>query len=255
MRAAAAFLVLVASAAPAAAQEPGWTASRSPRGVSAELELSGDARLKAQCDAGTIYLLLHGPGVAGLPDEVMTRGHLEDVPEVGGPWLRWEEGGPLLSRAPARNIRMLLLADRLHLGMGPWPGDPVQVFERDLPEDDAPLLAVLADCDEPASTERDQPPAEAVAAGRDAAMRTSWARYPVGVFPQAAIRAKQSRGEVWLTCVIAAGNVLTDCRVESAFPAGYGFGEAALEAAGRARLISGVEGAHVAFRVAFRMAD
>lgn len=252
MRAAAAVLLGLVAAAPTTAQESGWSASRTTRGVSAELALSGDARLKAQCDAGTLYLLLHGPGIADLPDSVMARGRTDEGPGVSGPWLRWDQGGPLLSRTPARNIRALLRMDHMRFGLGPWGRDPVQIFERDLPKDDAPLLDVLASCDEPAFSERDQPSPEAAAAARAAGGFAGWARTPVGLFPQDAVRAGQLRGEVWLNCVIAAGNVLTDCRVESAFPAGYGFGEAALEAAAKARLSGGGEGGHANFGVSFR---
>ncbi len=254
MRGAAVLLGLVAAATSAEAQEPAWATSRTPRGVSAELALSGDARLKAQCDAGTIYLLLYGPGVAGLPDEVTAQARPGDAPEVTGSWLRWDEGGPLLSRTPARNIRAVLRMDHLVLPLGPWRGDPAATFGADLPADDGPLRAVLEDCGEPAASERDRPPEEVVAAAREAELTPIWSRAPAPRFPETARRAGQTRGEVWINCRIGSGGVLTDCRAESAFPAGYGFAEAALAAASTSRLHGGVEGGHVAFRVAFRMA-
>jgi TonB family protein len=92
----------------------------------------------------------------------------------------------------------------------------------------------------------------------------NWLRKPSGedmahAYPERAQREERS-GHAVISCKTNVGGYLTDCRVESESPAGYGFGAAALSMADEFKIAPGMrEGVlhegHVRIPIAFRMPE
>lgn len=105
------------------------------------------------------------------------------------------------------------------------------------------------------------PPAPAPASPAPSVVTNpSWARAPVPTMPQAALDLGLNTGTVRLNCRMEPNGSLTDCFIETESPLGAGLGEAALEAARRARISSATvdsaaPGARTAFNLRFRPND
>jgi hypothetical protein len=245
---------LAALASPAAQSEVSWTVARTPTAISAEISLSGGDRVEARCEAGTVSLQLTDHG--RLPSRSRSVRADADGTEPVGEWLRWEETGPLLSRNPAVSIRGLLGLRQYRVRFMTIPSGPPTAVEGDLPADDGPLREVLGACNEPLQSDRDYASAEV----RERMLSLRPGEYPIvprvpAEFPRTALDQGIERGTATISCVMEDRTTVRDCRVESEFPAGAGFGAAALAAYSRARLDRGVPGAIFIQNVVFAVVD
>lgn len=244
------------TASPAWAQEaPVWTVTRTPDGMAAEIPLSDGIRMKAQCAAGTLYLLLidngrlPGPSVSG-------RGAGTDNRSPVGQWVRWEESGPLLSRNAAISVRALLTLPEYDVRFRSLrsDGEPVAVHGP-LPADDSPLREMLQACGQPLQSDRDFAPPEI----RDRMLALRPGEFPrirhrQPEFPDRALSLGVPRGEAQVSCVMQGAGV-RDCRAESEFPAGVGFGQAAVAGMAQSTVSNGVDGGIVVVTVHFVLAN
>lgn len=244
------------AASPATAQPaPTWTVTRTPTGVAAETALSDGIQMKARCEAGTLYLLLvDGGRLRDLP--ISERGPDNDSRSPIGEWVRWEAAGPLLSRNPAISIRALLTLPEYRVRFRTrLPTDKPIPVRAPLPADDGPLRSVLQTCGEPLHSDRDIAPPEVRA--RMLSLRPDEfpdIRRRTPEFPERALALNVPRGEAHVSCVMQGAGV-RDCRVEIEFPAGVGFGEAALTAMARSTVSNGIDGGIFIMTVRFALAD
>lgn len=87
----------------------------------------------------------------------------------------------------------------------------------------------------------------------------AWAQHPVPAYPAAALDAGADAGSASVRCIAQADGALSSCSVLSETPPGLGFGAAAVQAAGGARLAAHHlaelrEPTPVVFTVRFRIA-
>lgn len=64
----------------------------------------------------------------------------------------------------------------------------------------------------------------------------SWARTPAPEYPEAAMAGGVSAGQVTLNCLVSPQGAISDCRIVSETPQGFGFGESAIAAAHAAQI-------------------
>lgn len=148
--------------------------------------------------------------------------------------------------------RSLREGGSLHVTAPGLAGAPSRRYVLDLPPSSSSINETLAACGKPLDDAR-------VSAGAAAPLdiapaELDWDVRPMPHFPQSALRSGVESGRVGVSCVAQASGRLSDCVVESEYPAGNGFGVAAVASLRAARLkptpgaASRLIGASIAFR-------
>ena len=164
--------------------------------------------------------------VTGLPPGrgIRTIRHrIGDQPEATGQWVSAGEGSAAFSVWPASTAAYLAVGGRWVLEVP--DGDRLRRISVDLPASPTAIGEVFTACGRTLSpTSRDDEPDQVDFAG------LTWARDPEPEFPS---RTNAGGGLAAITCTVGDRGSLRNCRVESEFPEGAGFGRAAVSAAHR----------------------
>lgn len=245
-------VALTAIAGPASAQDSStWTLTERDGVTIAHTTFQSRVAVVARCADRQLSVLLQG--VPTPTDNMMVTAIVDGSADLSGRWWLAEDGNMLLSRRPATFARGLAEGRTATISGQNSDGRPWTV-EAPLPQDRAPLDAVLQACDVPLSDPRDR----LRPGGRDALnaapVALHWERMPTPEWPDRAFGKGLTQGVVVVTCITGPAGALRDCRSESELPVGGNFGREAVRAANEARLSPDTPvGALVEFDVAFFM--
>jgi hypothetical protein len=206
--------------------------------------------IAVRCMDGNLSLIL-----SGLPEGSGERTlHIRfgDLPEMEDRWVSAENSGTLFAIWP-RGMASLF-SRGAPLSIRTADGDVQRRYVVDLPPSQTAVRRTLQACGEelddfnPTDVPTGELPPDLV-----------WTQRPAISFPQA---PASTFALAALTCEVEGSGRLRNCRAESEFPAGSGFGRAAalgahrtgrVQAVGDAR--SGLEGRRVSFTVRYRLMD
>ncbi len=194
--------------------------------------------------------------VSGLPPGrgIRTIRHrIGDQPEATGRWVSAGEGSVAFSVWPAATAAYLS-------GGGRWvlevpDGERLRRISAEIPASPAAIGEVFTACGRTlSSTSQDDEPDQEDFAG------LTWARVPEPEYPS---RTDAGGGLAAVTCTVGARGALRNCRIESEFPDGAGFGRAAVSAAHRRGRVEpldpgstrDMEGLIVAYTARFNLID
>lgn len=265
-------LTAMTAVAPAAsAQDPvrseTWVLTRVSEGdtVMATAPFSNGITVIARCAYHRLHLI-----VAGLPeplDAADTSRQLTlvfgDAPtERATAWYVASDRTAAFSRLPSSTTRRLLRGGELQIVVPAPPGGARTRYVMSLGESVTELGEVLTHCGKPLVDPDDDllqgDGGNALPGG------LIWTRPPMVEYPRATVHGTPSWGTATLRCNVTADGRPRDCDIESEFPAGFGFGQAARRGAGTARLglddearASGrtFDDERIAFTINFRLAD
>ncbi|CAN5367481.1 hypothetical protein BH09PSE1_BH09PSE1_29470 [soil metagenome] len=174
---------------------------------------------------------------------------------------RWnvaQDGTVAASSFPAPFARALRQGGQLHVVLpDAAEGGRDLRYVLDLPSSGALVDETLSACGLPTSDPRDALIPELGANGLPPGL--VWRERPRALFfPERDRQRLHTRGFSVLTCMAGANGRLSDCKVESEYPSGSGFGEAALSGVDTARLGAAARGAPVepgliSFRMEFEL--
>lgn len=237
-------LITVTPIAPiASAQDPvrsdTWVLTRMREGdtVMATAPFSNGITLIARCAYHQFSLI-----VAGLPEPLetdtssrqLTMVFGEDTTERPTAWYVANDRTAAFSRLPAPTTRRLLRGGDLQIVVPGPPGGPRTRYVMSLGESVTELGEVLNHCGRPLVDPDDDllqgDGGNALPGG------IIWARPPSPDYPRATVHGSPSWGTATLRCHVRADGRPRDCEIESEFPAGFGFGQAARRGATTARL-------------------
>lgn len=121
-----------------------------------------------------------------------------------------------------------------------------------LPRSESAVNDVLTACRQPLQDDRDEAARAAFAAGD---MDVDWRRRPAPSFPDRAANARINNGMAHLSCLPRPDGRLEECRIESEYPAEFGFGAAALHSMRDARVTGEIvdPGRPIFFSIHFRL--
>lgn len=154
---------------------------------------------------------------------------VDDGPEDETVWVSGPNSNTIFAVWPRHFARVLARGGRL--GLRAYEGDQVSRYAVDLPPSPSAVDQVFQACGETLETARSAPRAESFAG-------LEWIRRPSPSFPG---RARYATGLAALTCTARRDGGLRDCRAESEFPEGSGFGRAAVLGAHRSGKVGPVE--------------
>lgn len=226
-------------AAQNAAPSEAWVMTRAREGdaVMATAPFSNGVTLIARCAYHRFDLI-----VAGLPeplDTATTSRQLaivfgEDSTERPTAWYVANDRTAAFSRLPAPTTRRLLRGGELQIIVPGPPGGSRTRYVMSLGESVTVLGEVLTHCGRPLVDPEDDllqgDGGNALPGG------IIWARPPAPDYPAATVHGSASWGTATLRCNVSADGRPRECEIESEFPAGFGFGQAARRGASAARL-------------------
>jgi hypothetical protein len=265
-------LATLAAAGPAAAaQDPApadtWVLTRVREGdtVMATAPFSNGITVIARCAYHRFDLIL-----AGLPEPVdssarsrqLTLVFGEDAAERSTAWSVASDRTAAFSRLPAPTARRLLKGGQLQIVVPAPPGGRRTRYVMNLGPSVSELGEVLTHCDRPLVDAND----ETLDGDGGAALPggTVWLRPPTIQYPPATVHGGSSWGTVTLSCNVTDQGRPTDCEIESEFPGGLGFGQAARRGTATALIGLDDEGRaagrrlgeqRIAFTISFRTAE
>lgn len=250
MRTVVSLIGALALAGVAGAQErPRWTLTETGGVTIAHTTLQSRAAVIARCARGQLSVLLQG--VPAPADNMSVTTIVDASVDLTNAWWLAGTDGMLMSRRPAAFIRGLAEGQSVAMS-APRPGASPWVLESFLPEDRAPIDAVLTACDTPLSDPRDALEQVWKASRGSEKPPVRWARQPTPNWPGGTAPQHIRQGSVVLTCITGEEGRLSDCRAESESPLGVGFGREAVKAANVARLNSDMPaGVVVEFEIRF----
>lgn len=230
-------LVISVAAAPASAQTAGddWDVTESPerRMFAASTTFSTGVSVILRCVNNQFDAVIAGLPAAAPGTEWRTVSlQFGEAPAGEARWFVGTNPATVISRLPARLARQLREGGLVKLRVE----DPGQAgrrvrYDLELPTSAANIDRTLSACGRPISDPRDALVESLEETGLPGGME--WARAPEPRYPDG---RTFDRGFVLTSCLSRPNGQLTDCIVESEFPLGGGFGEAALRAASRARV-------------------
>ncbi|WP_426041939.1 hypothetical protein [Brevundimonas sp. TWP2-3-4b1] len=182
-------------------------------------------------------------GVQAVEGEQNIRFSMADNAEADTAWVGSRNGTSLFSIWPASIAAFLREGGRLFLGVS--DGERVRRMAVDLPASPSAIDRVFAAC------EREIPGRGQAQVDSESLVGLRWRDIPQPVFPP---RTGSASGIAALRCTTDANGAPRDCRVESEFPEGGGFGRAAVLGAhrnGRVALAAGATGEIGARFIAF----
>lgn len=267
-------LLLISLAAPAAtlsAQTPTasetWVLTRVREGdtVMATAPFSNGITIIARCAYHRLDLIL-----AGLPEPQDAAGRSRQLTLVFGDdrterptaWYVASDRTAAFSRLPSSTTRRLLKGGELQIVVPAPAGEPRTRYVMSLGPSVSELGQVLTHCGRPTV----DPDDELLQGDGGNALPGGmiWTRPPAVDYPRATVHGTPSWGTATLRCDVAADGRPRDCDIESEFPVGFGFGQAARRGAGTARIGLDDEAiaagrtlgdGRIAFTINFRMAD
>lgn len=220
-----------AMAQEAAAED--WDLHRTQDVVSAYLSFTDGLMVAVRCQGRAFHVFASGLPPQRGPFRTL-RFAMNAQPEEEHSWLSGTDPTVAFSNLPERLARRWRDGGRLVIEI-PLAGETPRRFVVDLPRSEAAIDAVLDACDKPRADPRDAMYRNwSVAGPRPTGMR--WVREPSTSYPNRGTNTNLA--SVTLSCIAQEGGRLGDCVVESEFPPGRGFGSAALQGAGRARVAS-----------------
>lgn len=216
-----------------------WVLTRAREGdtVMATAPFSNGITLIARCAYHQFSLI-----VAGLPEPLDTATSSreltivfgEDATERPTAWYVANDRTAAFSRLPAPTTRRLLRGGDLQIIVPGPPGGPRTRYVMSVGESATVLGEVLTHCGRPLVDPGDNllqgDGGNALPGG------IIWARPPAPDYPRATVHGSPSWGTATLRCHVSADGRPRDCEIESEFPAGAGFGQAARRGASAARL-------------------
>lgn len=171
-------------------------------------------------------------GVQAAEGEQQIRFAMGDEDESDTTWIGAPGGRSLFSLWPASVAAKLMKGGRLSLGVS--DGERTRRLAVDLPSSPAAIGQVFSACGRALPTpQSDEPDGENLQGLR-------WRSVPQPTFPS---RTAAESGIAALSCNTDQAGAPRDCRVESEFPEGGGFGRAAVVAAHRSGRVTPAEGA------------
>jgi len=245
-----------------------WVLTRVKEGdtVMATAPFSNGLTLIARCAYHRLDLI-----VAGLPEPLnaadtsrqLTLVFGDDTTERATAWYVASDRTAAFSRLPSSTTRRLLRGGDLQIVVPAPPGGARRTrYVMSLGHSVTELGEVLTQCGKPLVDPDDDllqgDGGNALPGG------LIWIRPPTVEYPRATVHGTPSWGTATLRCNVSADGRPEDCDIESEFPAGFGFGQAARRGAGTARLGLDDEArasgrtfgdGRIAFTINFRMAD
>ncbi len=253
MRGAVIAAVLAMVAAPALAQEAGedWDYGEDPaRKLSIAAVTFENFGVAVRCMDGSLSVVLSGLPVATGTRRVRYR--MGDGEETDGEWISGRDSTVAFTVWPRFVAAGMSRGGRLAMTVP--DGDGSRQYAVDLPASDASISRVFSNCghDLGASIADTAPSREDLAG-------LVWRRTPEPSFPS---RASYDVGLAGVTCHVRDNGRLRDCRIESEFPEGSGFGRAATYGAHRTGQValadgstSGMAGRRISFLVRYQALD
>lgn len=253
MRGAVMAAVLAMAASPALAQEAGddWDYGEDPaRKLSVAAVTFENFGVAVRCMDARLSVVLSGLPVATGSRRIQYR--MGDGQESEGEWISGRESTTAFTVWPRYVAAGLSRGGRLAMAVP--DGDGTRQYAVDLPASGASISRVFSDCghDLEASIADTAPSREDLAG-------LVWRRTPEPSFPS---RASYDVGLAGITCHARDNGRLRDCRIESEFPEGSGFGRAATYGAHRTGQValadgstSGMAGRRISFLVRYRAMD
>lgn len=165
------------------------------------------------------------------------------------------------SRVPAPFARRMVEGGRIQIGVPGTQGRPSTRYVMELTPSSEALSRTLTACGRPLVDPRDLLISRNASDGlaqspQDGLPTLAWGTRPSAAYPEQNDSIAEN-GSVTLSCLVETDGSLDQCVVESEHPAKFGFAEAALKAARRARIVStptpgeGIEGRMILYSTNF----
>lgn len=197
----------------------------------AVVEIGDGSQLTVRCRDGAFEVLIDGlPPVRDRTRPLEIAVNSENLHSQR--WFVADDRTQAFSSTPAHMARRLASAGRLLVRIPPARRIPTANHDVWLHASGGAVEATLAACDQPLVNVRDPQIAERLHTSLPAGIE--WARRPRMEFPESA--RNHDFGIVTVSCVTQPSRHLSDCVIESEYPDGVGFGEAALSGMTDARV-------------------
>lgn len=231
-------IMAAASSANAQSEPDDWILTVVPdrKATIATIAFSNGLGLAARCVNGVYDLL-----ITGLPDAPRAATSRELIIQVGDEstlktsfWSVGSQSSAAFSRLPAIVARSLAKGGELQITVPATRDQRRTRYVMALDPSSTALEQTLTACGRPLVDPRDD---EREGEGQDGLPDgLIWTRAPRPNYPDSVSGRLPTMGYAALSCVTTAEGRATDCQMESEQPAGYGFGRAALNSLGAARL-------------------
>lgn len=234
-----------------------WVLTRQRNGdLLAAAPFDNGITLAARCAHGAFDLMIDGlppAGEAGSARPLTVK--VGDAPGISFWWTVSNAPSAAFSRIPGLTSRRLLRGGVLEIIVPGAEGGPRTRYVMTLSPDSPALKEAMTHCGRRLVDPRDD-----VGSASGDAEPARWVVAPRPNYPTVAETRGQRSGMATLACTPDAEGALRDCEIESEYPVGFRFGEAALRAAAEARVTprasgDASDGARLRFTIAFRMSD
>lgn len=264
MKTALVLTAMTALALPALAQDaaPDWDLAIKPedRLTLAHTEFDNGLVLAARCQANTFQVLIGGLPEAPVAHDLMSARRklgisFGDDPISDYGFMIGDNRHVVFSELPASLARSMRKGGRMQIVVaGAADGGRNLRYVIELPPSNAAIDQALSACGHPLVDPRDQ---ELEALEDDGLpVNIAWRRRPVTDYPEG---RTFTAGFAVVSCLGRPDGRLSDCVVETEFPANGGFGDAALKATRSGRLINRDGGPvplkRIVYRTNFKMED
>jgi hypothetical protein len=246
-------LTMALVANPAVAQDPAddWDFGEDPgRNLTIAAVTFDNFGVAVRCLDGVFSVVMSG--LPAGPNLRTIAYRMGDHPEMETQWVGQENGGAVFAVWPAMRAEELARGGRLSLGVR--DGERTRRMTVDLPPSPSAVPRVFEACDRELPSVDPQGPVD----GESFAGLT-WADRPEINFP---FRTSSEGGLAAIVCRSTELGSLRDCRVESEFPEGGGFGRAATLGTHRTARLQrsdgsrdGMEGRRIAFVVRYNISE